>query len=152
MEKVQLLYKRLTDTAKPPVRQHPDDAGLDLFVDEVEVPDLSFYPYVAVFKSNIAFCVATPGIYCLDARARSSIYKRFMVVCNGVGTVDVGYRGSVNMACYCLDSRANLYEKGERFMQILLPGTIDPRSIELIEVDELPEGTRGANGFGSTGV
>ena len=152
MEKTILLVKRLTPTAKLPVREHPDDAGLDLFVDEVEVPDWQFYPYVAIFKSNLAFCVTSPGVHMLDGRARSSIYKRFMVPCNGCGVIDVGYRGSVNLMCYCLDFRARKYEVGERFMQLLLPGNIDPRSIEVLEVDELPEGTRGANGFGSTGV
>lgn len=150
-QKVKLLVKRLTPTAMLPVRKHPDDMGLDLFVDEVVVPEFPYYPYVAVFKSNIAVCVDSPPVFGIDVRARSSVWERFMVLTNGVGSIDVGYRGSINAAFLCIDGRSRKYEKGERFLQLVLPGTIDPRDIEMIEVDELPSGTRGPNGWGSTG-
>lgn len=150
-ERIRLLVKRLTPTAMLPVRKHPDDMGLDLFVDEVEIPDFPYYPYLAKFKSNIAVCVDSPPVFGMDARARSSVWERFMVLTNGVGSIDVGYRGSINAVFLCLDCRSKPYGKGERFLQLVLPGTIDPRLVDVVEVDELPSGTRGASGWGSTG-
>lgn len=149
-QKVRLQVKRLTPTAMLPIRKHPDDMGLDLFVDEVEIPDYPYYPYMAVVKSNIAVCVDSPPVFGIDARPRSSIWRRYMIMaCSGA--IDVGYRGSINAVFMCIDGRTKMYEKGERFLQLILPRTIDPRDIEVVEVDELPPSERGLGGFGSTG-
>lgn len=150
-QKVRLQVKRLTPTAMLPVRKHPDDMGLDLFVDEVEIPDYPYYPHMAIVKSNIAVCVDSPPTFGFYVGARSSLWERNMVLVNGLGFIDSGYRGSLNAVFLCIDGRTRMYEKGERFLQLVLPGNIDPRDIEVVEVDELPQSERGPNGFGSTG-
>jgi hypothetical protein len=85
----------------------------------------------------------------LDARARSSIYKTGLVLCNAVGTVDEPYRGHIMVYFYHVVPSLPKYKKGDRIIQVKLGFTLP---IEWIETEEeWSETSRGDNGFGSTG-
>lgn len=91
-----------------------------------------------------------------DLVARSSITSTPLILANGVGIFDPGYRGEVIAAFRCfidrnhkstIDDFKYAVEKGTRLVQIVAP---DRKPIEVILVNELNQTERGANGFGST--
>jgi dUTP pyrophosphatase len=92
--------------------------------------------------------------------ARSSISKTPLMVANHVGIVDSGYRGNLIGAVRLLcgpsgsSSSSNTYivEKNTRLFQICM-GNLEPFRVEIVEsVDALSTTSRGAGGFGSTGL
>lgn len=145
----ELKVKRLTDTAKLPVRANPTDAGLDIFADE----DV-FIHHGEVKLVSIGIAVEIqPGFFGLLCGRSGLSYKTMLRV--EEGKIDAPYRGELKINCYCQDA-INYYEKdgyyidkGDKIAQlIILPCSLC--SVE--EVDELSETDRGAGGFGSTGV
>ena len=150
-----IKVKRLTESARLPFRGHEDDWGLDLFVDTfsyIRDPNTGC-SIIQQVSSNLAVEIESdPPIYGYDLRARSSIYKMKLLPCNGIGTIDINYRGPLNMNFYCMTQDAAFYGKGDRFAQLVLPAHINPRDIEVVEVLELSDTTRGSGGFGSTGL
>lgn len=79
---------------------------------------------------------------------RSSTWKTPLRMPNSVGVIDSDYRGEV---CALLQNTHHLAwteEAGERLVQ----GVIVPvPSVQIQEVEELSETSRGVGGFGSTG-
>ncbi len=91
-----------------------------------------------------------------DLVARSSISDTPLMLTNGVGIFDPGYRGEVIAAFRCfidrnhkstLDDFKFFVEKGRRLVQIVAP---DRKPITVQLVDDLSTTDRGENGFGST--
>ena len=146
-----ILFKRLDPRAIPPKKAHDGDAGWDIYAISREM-DLE--TGVIVYHTGLAFAV--PRGMWLDARARSSIYRTGLSLCNGVGTIDSGYRGEV-MACfynaaYATPAFFRPYHVGDRILQ-LVPMPVRCDEVELREVETLPPpwDGRGEAGFGSTG-
>lgn len=92
--------------------------------------------------------------------ARSSISKTPLMVANHVGIVDSGYRGNLIGAVRFLcgpsgssnTSDTYVVEKYTRLFQICM-GNLEPFRVELVDsVDALSTTSRGAGGFGSTGL
>lgn len=143
---VTILYKRLVPEAQPPKRAHAGDAGWDV----TAVRKHYYNDRTIVYGTGLAFAVP-PGHW-LDARARSSIYKMGLMLCNGVGTIDSSYRGEVGAMFYQLDPHGVTYEPGDRVLQLIpMPCRCD--EVEFVETAELPASWdgRGQGGFGSTG-
>lgn len=67
---------------------------------------------------------------------------------NAPGTIDADYRGEVKVLLINLGDEAVEIEPGERIAQLVVAPIA---RVRLVEVDALPETTRGAGGFGSTG-
>jgi dUTP pyrophosphatase len=81
---------------------------------------------------------------------RSSISKTPFRLANSVGIIDSGYRGEIIAAIDVLHrelARPKL-ERHSRLFQICAP-TLGP--VRLVIEDEIMDGDRGDNGFGSTG-
>ena len=78
---------------------------------------------------------------------RSSISKMALTLANSVGVIDSNYRGEVKLRFKDAFKGRN-YNIGDRVGQILI---LPYPKIELTEVDELSNTTRGSGGFGSTG-
>ena len=78
---------------------------------------------------------------------RSSISKMALTLANSVGVIDSNYRGEVKLRFKDAFKGRN-YNIGDRVGQILI---LPYPKIELTEVDELSDTTRGSGGFGSTG-
>ncbi len=69
---------------------------------------------------------------------------------NAPGLIDSGYRGEIKVPLINLDPTETFnYEKGERIAQLVIIAT---PSITLHNIYELPESSRGAQGFGSSGL
>ena len=84
--------------------------------------------------------------------ARSSISKTPLLLSNHVGVIDSGYRGVLMAAFRNLDNDSDFkIEKNTRLLQITHPG-LRPVYVKVVEESELSDTSRGAGGFGSTGV
>jgi len=91
-----------------------------------------------------------PAGYEVQVRPRSGLAaKRGITVLNAPGTIDADYRGEVCVILVNLSSEAFTIERGERVAQLILARH---EVIEWEETDALEASTRGAGGFGSTGV
>ncbi len=94
--------------------------------------------------------VAIPVGYEIQVRPRSGLaFKHGVTVLNTPGTIDADYRGEIGVLLVNLSSEPFVVEHGERIAQLVVA---KHEQISWEEVDELNETTRGAGGFGSTGV
>jgi dUTP pyrophosphatase len=86
---------------------------------------------------------------------RSSISKTPLTLANNAGIIDVGYRGWLIGAFRCLKLPAQdpLYvvDKHTRLLQICHP-SLCPVFVVMVNETDLTDTTRGAGGFGSTGI
>jgi dUTP pyrophosphatase len=159
---MQVKFKKLHEDAVLPSYAKPGDAGMDLTaVEKGEVIHsadlLSDSWYYVEYKTGIS--VEIPEGYVGLLFARSSISKSSLILANGVGVVDSGYRGEIClrfkidnalMGTYIDEtSKPCTYKKGDRIGQlVIIPyPTIEPEFTE-----ELTTTERGAGGFGSTGM
>jgi dUTP diphosphatase len=76
--------------------------------------------------------------------------KRGLTLANAPGLIDAGYRGEVICAVVNLDPlEAVEISAGDRIAQLVV---VPVAAVTPVFVEELPASTRGAGGFGSTGV
>lgn len=88
--------------------------------------------------------------YEAQVRPRSGLAaKKGITVLNAPGTVDADYRGEVGVILINLSTEAFTIEHGERIAQLVIA---KHERAEWQLVEELSETSRGAGGFGSTGV
>lgn len=144
--KYTIPYKKLRHNAKAPFHAHPDDAGWDLAVSKMQLSDNA---RMITYGSGLAFDFSAVGF--ADARSRSSSYKHSLLLADGVGTIDAGYRGEVTGVFYIMSEDCQLYHYGDRFMQLVFPQLSPQDTVEFVEVEAFSESTRGENGYGSTG-
>lgn len=141
---MRVKLKKLHEDAKVPRYAKPGDAGMDLFVTEVEVTDL----YVQ-YHTGIAIEIPEGHVGLLFPRSSNS--KKDLVLANSVGVVDSGYRGELLFRYKELvhEQRGftNWYQKGDACGQIMI---LPYPQVEFEEVFELSETERGDGGFGST--
>ncbi|WP_242083733.1 dUTP diphosphatase [Aestuariivivens sediminis] len=94
--------------------------------------------------------IELPLGYEAQVRPRSGLSaKKGITVLNAPGTIDADYRGEVGVILVNLSNEDFTVQNGERIAQLVI--TKHERA-EWIEVDALSETSRGAGGFGSTGV
>jgi dUTP pyrophosphatase len=136
--------KKLSSDAVIPFYAKAGDAGLDLTA--VTVSDNADY-----IECGTRFAIEIPEGYVGLVFARSSISKKNLVLANGVGVVDSGYRGEIKLRfkkCgVSQNAEQDTFAVGEKVGQLII---IPYPTIELEEVTELSETVRGTGGFGST--
>jgi dUTP pyrophosphatase len=85
-----------------------------------------------------------------QVRPRSGLAaKKGITVLNSPGTVDADYRGEIGVILVNLSHENFVIENGERIAQLVIA---KHERAEWVLVDGLSETSRGAGGFGSTGV
>ena len=137
-----LYVKRLTKTAKLPVRKHKGDAGYDLSSDEGILIKPREWKLVSTGIS-----IAIPkGTYGRIAPRSGFSYKKGTMI--GAGVVDESYRGIIKVLVFNMSENFIEIQKGDRIAQLILEKIETP---EVMEVDELDNTDRGSGGFGSTG-
>jgi dUTP pyrophosphatase len=93
--------------------------------------------------------IALPAGYVGLVHPRSGLaLKHGVTVLNAPGTIDAGYRGEIMVTLYNSSSEAFEIEAGDRIAQLLIQSVEQAR---FIQVEKLPESSRGQAGFGSTG-
>ncbi|MBR1932292.1 MAG: dUTP diphosphatase [Prevotella sp.] len=94
--------------------------------------------------------IALPQGYEAQVRPRSGLaLKHGITVLNAPGTIDADYRGEVGVLLVNLSGEPFTINDGERIAQMVVARHEQP---EFVEVETLDETTRGAGGYGHTGV
>ena len=140
------LPTRHLDTALPlPAYARDDDAGADLRA----TTTVTLAPGErALVPTGVA--VAIPTGYAGFLHPRSGLAVRHgLSVVNAPGTIDAGYRGEIKVPLVNHDRDETIVvRRGDRIAQLV----VQPVTRVVFDVvDELPDSTRGAGGFGSTG-
>jgi dUTP pyrophosphatase len=118
-------------------------------MDMVAAEDLDLVPG-ARHAVATGFAMAIPEGYEVQVRPRSGLALKHGITClNTPGTIDSDYRGEVKVILANLGSDPFPIRRGDRIAQ-LVPAPVQKAAFTL--VDSLDETTRGAGGFGSTGV
>lgn len=139
---MKVKFKKLDTNSVAPFQANPGDAGFDLTVSYVKKIGLFKYEY----GSGIA--VEIPKGFEGQVRSRSSIHKTGLILSNGIGTIDSGYRGEIKAVFWKIPFIGKKYAIGERFCQLVINSI--PK-VEYIEKEELSESERGTGGYGSSG-
>jgi dUTP pyrophosphatase len=140
---MQLKVKRLDPRAVIPKYQSDGAACFDL----VAIDSWSDYKGVTAYSTGLSFDI--PQGYVLEVYSRSGHgFNMNTRLVNCVGIVDSDYRGEVVVKLIRDRGFHDMPQVGERVAQAMLR-RVD--QVEFIEVDELSETKRGANGMGSTG-
>lgn len=137
----------LSEAARVPVYAHPGDAGCDLFAAESAV--LPAGGGRAIVGTGIA--IAVPDGHGAFVLPRSGLASKHGVTCsNAPGLIDAGYRGEVRVALVNHDATSEYaVAVGDRIAQLVI---LPVPTLEFVVTESLPEATRGADGFGSTGA
>lgn len=139
-----VLVRRLDPDLPMPSRARDDDAGLDLYAAHAATLEPGGR---ALVGTGIA--LAIPPGYAGFVLPRSGLALRHGLTClNTPGLVDSGYRGEVKVLLVNHDRVAATIARGDRIAQLVIQRV---ETVELTEVEELPESERGAGGFGSSG-
>lgn len=142
---IRVPVQKLRPHAVIPAYAHPGDAGVDLYAAE----DLTLKPGErALTPTGIA--VAIPDGYEGQVRPKSGLaLKQGLSVVNTPGTVDAGYRGEVGVILINLGQEAVEIRRGQKIAQMVFT-KVERASFEVVE--KLDDTSRGAGGFGSTGI
>lgn len=120
-------------------------AGMDV----VSAEDLTL-PSMGRHAVATGLALAIPEGYEVQVRPRSGLaLKHGITLPNTPGTIDSDYRGELKVILLNLGTEAFEIKRGDRIAQLILAPVQIGR---MVEVDELDETVRGANGFGSTGI
>jgi dUTP pyrophosphatase len=142
---VQVNIVRLDPDLPLPSYAHPGDAGADLFARE----DVTLLPGErALVATGIA--MALPEGFVALVHPRSGLAARHGIsIVNAPGTIDAGYRGEVQVCLVNLDPATPIeLRRGDRIAQLVIQQF---ETAAFVEVDQLPDSSRGAGGYGSTG-
>ncbi len=102
-----------------------------------------------LFGSGLILADMSDGLE-LQVRPRSGIaLKRGLTVLNTPGTIDPDYRGEIGIIVCNVTPFLSHIDKNERIAQLVPKTTI---VVPITETTESSSTTRGAGGFGSTGV
>jgi dUTP pyrophosphatase len=142
---MRIPLKRLDSDLPTPAHAHSGDAGVDLFAREaVDLAPGGF----ATIPTGVA--VAIPDGFVGLVAPRSGLAARHgLSIVNAPGVVDSGYRGEIRVILVNHGDAAIGLQRGDRIAQLVVVPVV---AQEMVEVDELPESTRGERGFGSTGT
>jgi len=129
-----------------PSRQTTGSAGFDLASAE---PDFVLAPGDRRLVSTGLAVEIPPGIEG-QVRPRSGLALRHGITMpNAPGTIDSDYRGEVRVILQNLGTEPVTIVRGDRIAQLVFARYETP---ELVDATELEQSSRGAGGFGSTGV
>jgi dUTP pyrophosphatase len=132
---------KLDPGAKMPTRAHPADAGLDLYARETQIVCAK---ESAEFDTGVHIELPPGTVGFLKSKSGLNIHHDII----GEGVIDEGYTGSIRVKLYNLGGYDYRVEAGDKISQLVILPIIKP-DLEL--VDELWDGERGNNGFGSSG-
>ena len=164
MKKSVLKVKVLRENAKMPKRGSALASGLDVRAyscyNPVEKKDIKLESvdgqYGWTIKPNETLIFKTGLVMAcgedeeIQVRPRSGMScKTKLRIANTPGTIDADYRGEIGIIIDNIGTTEAFVPYEERIAQIVVCPVIRP---EIVEVEELDDTDRGANGYGSTGT
>jgi deoxyuridine 5'-triphosphate nucleotidohydrolase len=138
-----MRWTRTHRDAIAPFKERASDSGFDLTLIRVA----RRFGLMTVYGTGLKI-EPDHGWY-FDVVPRSSIIKTGHMLANGVGVIDRAYRGEILVPLIKVDPDAGELVLPARVVQLV------PRPIvhlQVLEVDDLQDTTRGEGGFGSTGA
>lgn len=168
---MKLKVKKLSSKAKIPEYAHAGDACFDLsvlidddnrpmyvvegsFVELAPLRDAGTHCFVIepddsiVFRTGLSFEIPDGHVMLIHVRSSTGI-KSNLILSNGTGVIDSGYRGEVRIALMNIGWNAVTLHDGDRVAQAMI---IPYPAVEIVESDVLSESERGMDGIGSTGI
>jgi len=143
---MRIKIKKLHPNAVKPKYAKESDAGMDLVATSI----IENTPTQITYGTGLAMEIPDGMVGLIFPR--SSIRKTRLQLSNSVGVIDSGYRGELqatfNKIITTIENQKNDYKVGDRICQIII---VPHPIIQIVEVDELSESSRGIGGFGSTG-
>ncbi len=128
-----------------PRKSHAEDAAFDLRARE----NAELAPGATVLVPTGLFLELPVGFEA-QVRPRSGLAaKSSLTILNSPGTIDAGYRGEVQVILHNAGKTSFHVERGDRIAQMVIQRLPE---VELVAAKQLNESTRGAGGFGSTGI
>ena len=139
-----MIYYSLDDGAAHPRQAYKHDAGIDLALKH----DLTV-PVGAHRMGDTGVHVAVPRDHVGMLFVRSSTgIKKHLVLSNGTGIVDSGYRGAIKISLHNTGDTTQHIKAGDYIAQLV---TVPITPNEIAEVSTLDTTQRGTNGIGSSG-
>ena len=148
MTPIEVPLQRLPHGAGLPLPSYAtvDAAGLDLLAAVAEPIELA--PGARRLVPT-GISIALPPGYEAQLRPRSGLaLKHGVTLLNSPGTIDADYRGEVGVILINLGEVPFRLQRGDRIAQLVIAPVA---RLAWRESETLPESTRGAGGFGSTG-
>ena len=148
MTPIEVPLQRLPHGAGLPLPSYAtvDAAGLDLLAAVAEPIELA--PGARRLVPT-GISIALPPGYEAQLRPRSGLaLKHGVTLLNSPGTIDADYRGEVGVILINLGEAPFHLQRGDRIAQLVIAPVA---RLAWRESETLPESTRGAGGFGSTG-
>ena len=143
------MHVKITNKSEHPLPQYETNgaSGMDVRANISE--SINIEPLGRALIKTGLFLEMEIGMEC-QVRPRSGMaLKKGITVLNTPGTVDADYRGEVGVILVNLSNEKVTIEDGERVAQLVF---CKVEQVQLLEVETLNESTRGAGGFGSTGL
>lgn len=143
-----LKVELLNGDAKFPEYAYPSDSGFDLY----STVEVILQPFGrALVPTGIKLSI--PDEYEIQVRPKSGLaINQGLTVLNTPGTVDSGYNGEIKVIIFNTNNISVTIPKGMKVAQAVLCPVVNGKYVNLIQVDEINDGERGDNGFGSTNI
>lgn len=149
---MKLFFKKLSDSAVLPTRGTGQSAGLDLSAC-IEEPIVIHPHEIGLIPTGLSASLELDDMdqsAMLMLCARSGLAAKHGIgLANGVGIIDLDYRGEIKAPLVNQSETPFTVESGMRIAQLIAVPVWLP---EVVEADILTETDRGVGGFGSTGV
>ena len=132
----------IDDYGFAPVREHPQDAGLDL-----KTPiGFVLEPNTSVVINTKVHIQLPPGLAGILV-SKSGLNVKHNITSTGL--IDSGYTGAIHVKLYNHGKEAYEFHAGDKISQLVITEVYTPE-LQLVKLADL-EGERGTAGFGSTG-
>jgi len=142
---VKILDARLRDQV--PAYATSGSAGLDLRAC-IDTPIILKPGQTELIPSGIAIHLDDPGLAAMVLPRSGMGHKHGIVLGNLVGLIDSDYQGEILVSLWNRGAVAFTLNPMERIAQLVVVPVVQ---VALNVVDDFPQSTRGAGGFGSTG-
>lgn len=138
-----MIYYSLDEGAAHPRQAYKDDAGIDLALKhDLTVPVGSH----RVGDTGVHVAVPRGHVGMVFVRSSTGI-KNHLVLSNGTGIIDSGYRGPIKISLHNTGDTTQHIAAGAYIAQLV---TVPIAPNEICEVRELAHSERGTNGIGSS--
>lgn len=140
---MKLLVKKLDKQAKTPAYAHQGDAGLDIFAQE----EFTLKPGERyLFSTGLQLALPEGTVGLIWDKSGLAVKQGLKVM---AGVIDATYRGELKILIINLGEQEYKVEKHSKIAQMLVQKV---ENVQIQEVDDLADTSRGQGAFGSTGL
>ena len=137
----------VTHDVNMPSYAHVGDAGADMRADITE--PVTIEPMQSAWVGTGVRVAIPDGFVGLQFPRSGLGCNHGICLANGTGVIDSGYRGEIRAKLLNLGPEPFTVNPGDRVCQLVI---VPFARAEFVPVAELPESSRGTDGYGSTGI